>query len=484
MRTNKKKIISKSTLLLAVLVLISSLAVFNIFTNININFSYRDNTFEGIKLDFNNINTSMNQQFEYVNFRIAEISKWISRDLEEAAFSGNFNDEGRLSLLRGSTQYLINEMNSYLETGMILYIDVDENAMSFSDTIVLVKLYDAYRNSTSIIQRVGPIEVAESLGLDYNSLILDFYNVGNSEFYNYMKEEIEASGKTAPDSSMNYWHRLEEGSNPDLYSSLCSTPIFLNGKVSGVLTFSFADLMLSNLLAPKTSGSGLINLFFAFGDESGLSLGGSPNLHRMSATGFVNPEEVIRKEKVGSFNTYIQGDKKFYGFDSGIKMYPENTIYEHPDSYILLLTDAPPNYMRWIKSIVAGFLVSLTAILFFLHRKYDYLDKLFGKYDDWDEEDGVDLKDLLLEANRTSSSPSQRQDSSAFENFMNSIETLTPTERQVFDLYCKDFSPKEVSEELNISINTVKSHNRKIYDKLGAANKAELQALIRMMKDS
>lgn len=115
MRTNKKKIISKSTLLLAVLVLISSLAVFNIFTNININFSYRDNTFEGIKLDFNNINTSMNQQFEYVNFRIAEISKWISRDLEEAAFSGNFNDEGRLSLLRGSTQYLINEMNSNLK---------------------------------------------------------------------------------------------------------------------------------------------------------------------------------------------------------------------------------------------------------------------------------------------------------------------------------------------------------------------------------
>ena len=96
----------------------------------------------------------------------------------------------------------------------------------------------------------------------------------------------------------------------------------------------------------------------------------------------------------------------------------------------------------------------------------------------------MDLKDLLLEANRMSSSPSQRQDSSAFENFMNSIETLTPTERQVFDLYCKDFSPKEVSEELNISINTVKSHNRKIYDKLGAANKAELQALIRMMKDS
>ena len=57
------------------------------------------------------------------------------------------------------------------------------------------------------------------------------------------------------------------------------------------------------------------------------------------------------------------------------------------------------------------------------------------------------------------------------------LPELTPTERMVYDLYLQGKSPAQVLEELNITQNTLKYHNRNIYSKLGVANRKELVTL-------
>lgn len=52
---------------------------------------------------------------------------------------------------------------------------------------------------------------------------------------------------------------------------------------------------------------------------------------------------------------------------------------------------------------------------------------------------------------------------------------LSPREMDVFQLLRSGFRDKDISNELNISPETVKSHNRKIYAKLGLKNRVELR---------
>jgi DNA-binding NarL/FixJ family response regulator len=50
---------------------------------------------------------------------------------------------------------------------------------------------------------------------------------------------------------------------------------------------------------------------------------------------------------------------------------------------------------------------------------------------------------------------------------------LTPKEQQVLDLMAKGYLYKEIADELNNTINTIKQHIRNIYEKLHVQNKVE-----------
>jgi DNA-binding CsgD family transcriptional regulator len=54
---------------------------------------------------------------------------------------------------------------------------------------------------------------------------------------------------------------------------------------------------------------------------------------------------------------------------------------------------------------------------------------------------------------------------------------LTPTERAVFEAYAAGKTSKEVMEQLNITENTLKFHNKHIYAKFGVSSRKQLLAL-------
>ncbi len=56
---------------------------------------------------------------------------------------------------------------------------------------------------------------------------------------------------------------------------------------------------------------------------------------------------------------------------------------------------------------------------------------------------------------------------------MGSIVPLSEREKQVLTCLTKGLLNKEISSQLNISIDTVKKHNKNIYKKIGVRNRVE-----------
>ena len=76
----------------------------------------------------------------------------------------------------------------------------------------------------------------------------------------------------------------------------------------------------------------------------------------------------------------------------------------------------------------------------------------------------------------------QEVNQEAYALFCSNLCTLTPKEREVFDLYLQGRTGKEIQEILNISQNTLKFHNKIIYDKLGVSSRKELLKYATLMQ--
>lgn len=69
------------------------------------------------------------------------------------------------------------------------------------------------------------------------------------------------------------------------------------------------------------------------------------------------------------------------------------------------------------------------------------------------------------------------------EQFVEKTKSLSPAERSVFNLYVQGFSAKEIADQLFLSINTIKTHNKRIFSKLNIASREELLLYINMLKE-
>lgn len=53
------------------------------------------------------------------------------------------------------------------------------------------------------------------------------------------------------------------------------------------------------------------------------------------------------------------------------------------------------------------------------------------------------------------------------------LESLTPRERDVFDLLIKGTKLKDIAVELGVKFSTINTHQKKVYKKLGVNSRAE-----------
>ncbi|MBR3611414.1 MAG: hypothetical protein IKL57_08180 [Oscillospiraceae bacterium] len=68
------------------------------------------------------------------------------------------------------------------------------------------------------------------------------------------------------------------------------------------------------------------------------------------------------------------------------------------------------------------------------------------------------------------------------EFFAEGFRQLTPAERKIYGLYIEGKTTAEIREKLNITENTLKYHNKNIYNKLGVSSKKELIEVAKMVE--
>ena len=86
-------------------------------------------------------------------------------------------------------------------------------------------------------------------------------------------------------------------------------------------------------------------------------------------------------------------------------------------------------------------------------------------------------ENILEEANR------EQSPMPLLEEFVNNTKDLSPAERDVFNLYVQGYTAKEIANILSLSINTIKTHTKRIYMKLNVGSRKELLLYINMLKD-
>ncbi len=73
--------------------------------------------------------------------------------------------------------------------------------------------------------------------------------------------------------------------------------------------------------------------------------------------------------------------------------------------------------------------------------------------------------------------------STMYDAFIKKIGALSPAERAVFNLYLEGCDARQIADALCLSINTIKTHNKRIYMKLDVTSRKELMVYAQMMKE-
>jgi len=98
-----------------------------------------------------------------------------------------------------------------------------------------------------------------------------------------------------------------------------------------------------------------------------------------------------------------------------------------------------------------------------------------------------EIDDLIqfLSAQNEESSPKSEAilPEAIFEEFASNTKTLSPAERAVFDLYLQGHTAKEITQILCLSINTIKTHNKRIYMKLNVSSREDLLNYVNRLKE-
>ena len=100
------------------------------------------------------------------------------------------------------------------------------------------------------------------------------------------------------------------------------------------------------------------------------------------------------------------------------------------------------------------------------------------------------LKDLIAQKDEAllSVKANEKKDNSnnvsavMMECFLNGVEMLTPTEREIYNAYLGGSSTKDIMSTMGIKENTLKFHNKNIYNKLCVSSRKQLLEVYRAVK--
>lgn len=369
-----------------------------------------------------------------------------------------------------------------------LYIkNMEPNIISSSSpTIVLLRGFVNIGRKNSI-----PLHVQWSMEFD----------VSDAPYYHIPMQE--ASKSKLPLSRLYYWSPAVTLPGCSEEVMLCSVPLIdSNGNVFGVCGFEISAMLFKLSQMPDSSKFARTFCLLApikddiIDSSAALYSGGYPAQNLT-----LKEEDLHIEKKTNSLFSYAQesGDI-FVGLHRPVRLYPEDSAFaKHKWISAIMIPAEDIKYSLTRFNLQLAFLLMLLMILgavisFFLSRQYlkpivDGIDMIKAKGLKGPPRTNIPEIDDLIEFLSMHNEKIQEQKddtlaSEVLDKFLENTKTLSPAERAVFDLYVEGYNAKEISEKLCLSINTIKTHNKRIYMKLNVASRKELLLYVQMLKEA
>lgn len=366
---------------------------------------------------------------------------------------------------------------------------------------LLLKNMEAAVNSIyyDIRYMCGPSFIGRSNNIPFLPQWKMEFDVKEADYYHIPIQRATNSG--LPLSRLYYWCPKVAFDNSDSVM-LCSTPLIAsNGTVMGVAGFEVRSMLFKLKYAPENSSQNRIFCMLAPSDDKYLYMEKAMFAGNYSLSDIIPSTNMEVLSNQGKLNQYNCISNSYLGLDKKVQLYATNSPFEKEEWRVVLLIpkeDMDKNISGHNKSIIL-FLVLLTLIFIFisilisrkfLHpvkKAFDTIKmKRISEHTKTNIPEIDDLMKYLAEQDLKTENDtvdSAAHNTAMFESFVENIKTLSMAEKAVFDLYMEEHTAKEIAEILCLSINTIKTHNRRIYMKLNVSSRKELLVYIQMMKE-
>lgn len=330
----------------------------------------------------------------------------------------------------------------------------------------------------------------------------------------YFKLPMEATkNKGVPLSRLYYWNpsMILPGTSEEVM--LCSVPLIdSGGDVLGVCGFEISAMLFK--LSHMPVSSTYRRAFCVFAPYKGDTINTDKAFFAggYSAKKIAEEGQKLTIKKGKTFYSYNEdGGRQFIGLHSPITMYPKDSVFGKEmwtAALVMPKEDIVTSIVHLNIEITLLFVLLLlfgVTASYYLSRRYimpitksidiiksnnygEALKTNIYEIDDLMEflsshrEENITKKEShekTVERNTSKSLPTP-----LFDEFEKNTKTLSPAERAVFNLYVEGYTAREITGILNLSINTIKTHNKRIYMKLNVTSREELLLYVNMLKEA
>lgn len=312
------------------------------------------------------------------------------------------------------------------------------------------------------------------------------FSLRNLPFYNRLKEHASSQLTEC----FFYSPRLRLHKSDETMLLLCVPILGQDGCFYGICGIEISPIHFK--LTHTLDSSNIQQLSGLIARQKNEWLLPATGLESGSASGyFAGLDKPLYREKniYGSLYRYTSSSRSFVGFDYPIQLSPL-----FPDNVwriACLLPEEEFDQVIWsyiIRAVIACTVLALAAILTSRQIGRRCLAPLLCRIDSVksglvEQTNILEIDDLIssFKQRNTAEAAPPQADMPDLHTFKENIQKLSPAEQAVFALYLENCPPQRIAEMLHISINTVKSHNKRIYAKFGVSSRKELMVYIRML---
>lgn len=328
------------------------------------------------------------------------------------------------------------------------------------------------------------------------------FDISDAEYYTKPIETAK-NNRNLPISKLYYWSKPLIFPNTSEEVMLCTVPLIgTKGEVYGICGFDISSMLFKLSYMPNNEIFTRMFCVLSPHEDNIFSI------HRSMIAGGYPIKDLSKdalrlwhKDRRNSFSSYGYEDNELYfGYHISTQLYAKGSPYFN-DAWVTAVLVPKEDIISSITKlniILACLLCILMTIgivisIIFSNRYLQPLSKgieiikstTVGDAPRTNVQEVDDLINYLASYKQELNQrvEKDRHQLQVLEQFVERTKLLTPAERSVFNLSIQGLSPKEIADQMFLSINTIKTHNKRIFVKLGISSREELLLYINMLKE-